>query len=298
MDFLLAILFILFVVLIGIIPFFLLYGLSDFTRFLLLNVFGYRKKVVKDNLLKSFPQKSEKEINTLIRCFYKNLSDVLIEGIKAFSMTKKQVKNRHKVLNPEVAQRFLEKGQSIIVLTAHYTNWEWGTMSGGLYFENKNIALYKPLNNKWVDRYVRRSRSKYGTELASIFKTIETFEKNKDSGVIFILAADQSPSKSNRAQWVDFLGRDTAFLYGPEKYARKYNLPVFYIDIQRKKRGFYELSFSLMTDKPASLPDGHITKMYANKLEEIIQSKPENWLWSHRRWKLHKPESDKKVIRS
>ena len=291
MNFLLFILFILFVIIIGIIPFFLLYGLSDFTRVMLYYVFGYRKKVVVENLTKSFPDKSTKEITKLTRKFYKNLSDVLIEGIKAFSMNKKQVRNRHKVMNAEIADKYLDKGQSIIALPSHYTNWEWGTMSGGLFFKNKNIALYKPLNNKWVDRFVRWSRSKYGTELASIYKTIETFEKNKDHNSIFILAADQSPSKSNRAVWVDFLGRETAFLYGPEKYAKKYDLPVLFVDIQRVKRGHYELTFSVITDHPGDMPDGEITRLYAQKLEEVILNKPENWLWSHRRWKLKKEDS-------
>ncbi len=286
MDLLLAILFILFVVLIGIIPFFLLYLLSDFVQLLLFYVFGYRRKVVEDNLRKSFPDKPEAEIRRLMIKFYKNLSDVLIEGIKAFTMAPRQVLKRHKVINPEILDSYFEQGKSIMALPAHFTNWEWGTMSGGLQLNHKNIALYKPLNNKWVDRFVRWSRSKYGTELASIFKTVETFEKNKDNTVIYILAADQSPSKSNRSFWVDFLGRETAFLLGPERYAKKYDLPVFFVDIQRVSRGHYELTLTLLTDQPKELPEGKIVSMYAQKLEQAILAKPENWLWSHRRWKL------------
>lgn len=273
-------------VLIGLIPFFLLYPISDFVSFLLLHVFRYRRDVVEDNIKKSFPEMDQKEVRKIVHHFYRNLSDILLEGIKAFTMTRKQIVKRHKVVNPEVLHPYFEKGMSIISLPSHYTNWEWGSMSGSLQLEHKNIALYKPLNNKWVDRFTRWSRSKYGTELASIYKTIETFERNKSEQVIYILASDQSPSQGNRAKWVRFLGRDTAFLFGPEKYARRYQYPVFFVDIHRIKRGYYELTLSLISDDPQQLPEGEIIRRYAASLERAIQKKPENWLWSHRRWKL------------
>jgi len=286
MNFLLAVLFILFVFLVGLIPFFLLYIFSDFVRFILLNVFRYRKAVVEENLSKSFPDLDEKELSFLVKKFYTNLTDILLEGIKAFTMTRKQVIKRHKVINIQDIKEYFDKGVSIVAVAAHYTNWEWGSMSGGLQLHHKTIALYKPLNNPWVDRFVRYSRSKYGTELASIFKTIQTFEENKDQPVVYILASDQSPTRSNRIEWLNFLGRETAFLYGPEKYARKYNYPVFYVDIQRKKRGYYELELKLIAENPRELPGGEIIRRYANELENAIIKNPENWLWSHRRWKL------------
>jgi KDO2-lipid IV(A) lauroyltransferase len=286
MNFFLAVLFILFIFLVGLIPFFLLYGFSDFIRFLLLHVFHYRKTVVEENLRKSFPGLNNQELSILVKKFYTNLTDILLEGIKAFTMTRKQIIKRHKVINPEVFKGYFQKGISIIAVPAHFTNWEWGSMSGGLQLQQKTIAIYKPLSNPWVDRFVRYSRSKYGTELASIFKTTLTFEENKDKPVVYILAADQSPTRSNRIEWLNFLGRETAFLYGPEKYARKYNYPVFYVDIQRKKRGFYELELKLITENPRELSGGEIIRRYAHELETAILKNPENWLWSHRRWKL------------
>ncbi|MBN2173791.1 MAG: lysophospholipid acyltransferase family protein [Bacteroidales bacterium] len=286
MNLLLAFLFILFVFLVGLIPFMMLYLFSDFVGFLLLKIFGYRKQVVEDNLKKSFPDKSKDEISKLLKKFYSNLSDVLIEGIKSFTMTRKQIVNRHKVINPEVLKGYFEKRISIIAVPAHYNNWEWGSLSGGLQLQHKAIALYKPLNNPLVDRFVRYSRSKFGTELTSIYKTTQKFEENKNQPVVYILAADQSPTRSNRVEWVNFLGRETAFLYGPEKYARKYNYPVLYVDIQRRRRGFYELELKWIAENPRELPGGEIIRRYAGELEKAILKKPENWLWSHRRWKL------------
>jgi KDO2-lipid IV(A) lauroyltransferase len=100
------------------------------------------------------------------------------------------------------------------------------------------------------------------------------------------MAADQSPRNKEKAIWVDFLGRDTAFLHGPEKYAMQYNYPVFYADIKQVKRGYYTLYLSILADDPASLSEGEITKRFAAKLESIILEDPGNWLWSHKRWKL------------
>lgn len=285
MNFILAILFIFFVVLIGIIPFFLLYGVSDFIRFFLFKVFKYRRTVVETNLRESFPDRSEKEIQELVSKFYTNLSDVLIEGIKAFTMTHKQVIKRHHVVNPEVVDPLTEAQRSFIAVPCHYGNWEWGSMSGSLQLPQQNVVFYKPLNNKWVDKFVRWSRAKYRSNLVSVYKTARVFQQYAPNNSVFIMASDQSPSNIRKAIWVKFLGRDTAFLHGPEVYARKFNLPVVFVDIQRIKRGFYELELSLITDNPSELNEGEITQRYAKKLETAILNKPENWLWSHRRWK-------------
>jgi len=274
-----------FIYLLWLIPFRLLYILSDFVAYVLFTI-GYRKAVVVDNLTKCFPELSKKEITHTTKLFYKNLADVLVEGIKSFTMSSKQIKERHKVLNPEICDSFIAEGKSIIFVPCHYGNWEWGSMSSGLYFPLNVIVFYTPLSNRYMDKYVKKSRAKFGTLLTSNKETSKTFDKNSTSISGYIMAADQSPSSTKNAVWVNFLGRRTAFLHGPEKYARNYNFPVIYVDIQRIKRGYYELELSIISDVHENLAEGEITTMYAQKLEEAIRNKPENWLWSHRRWKL------------
>lgn len=265
-----------------------MYILSDLVAFVLFNI-GYRKEVVVDNLTKCFPEMSEKELKKTTKLFYKNLADVLVEGIKSFSMSSKQIKERHKVMNPEICDSFIAEGKSIIFVPCHYGNWEWGSMSSGLYFPLNVIVFYTPLSNKYMDKYAKKSRAKFGTLLTSNKETSKSFENNSSSTSGYIMAADQSPSSAKNAVWVNFLGRKTAFLHGPEKYARNYNFPVVFVDIQRVKRGYYELELSLISDFPKKLAGGEITKIYAKKLEKAIRNKPENWLWSHRRWKLKEP---------
>lgn len=272
----------------GLIPFFILYPLSDFVSIVLYRVIGYRKNVVKDNLSRSFPQLDKKSLRRLEKLSYKNLSDVLLEGIKGFTMTRNQILKHHKVINPEVLDPFKAAGRTVITLPTHYGNWEWGSLSPGLYIKDfKIVAFYKPLTNPYADRFVRKNRSRTGTMLASIYKTNATFDELKNEMTAYIMAADQSPSNTKNVIWVDFLGRKTAFLHGPEKYASRYNFPVFFVDIQRVKRGYYELELILLSENPAELEHGELTRRYARKLEEAILKQPENWLWSHRRWKLN-----------
>jgi KDO2-lipid IV(A) lauroyltransferase len=168
----------------------------------------------------------------------------------------------------------------------HYNNWEWGSLAAAKQLKHNIVALYKPLSNKLIDQYAIKIRARYGTELASIFKTSLTFEENLNKTTLFLLVADQSPSNERKAYWINFLGRNTAFLHGPETHAKKNNLPVFFIDIQRVKRGFYTVEIVLLADNPAVLDDGEITHRYAKALEEQILKNPKNWLWTHRRWKL------------
>lgn len=271
----------------GLIPFFILYPLSDLVSFVLYSIVGYRKNVVRDNLERSFPHLNKKSLRRLEKLSYKNLSDVLLEGIKGFTMTRGQIRRRHFVVNPEILDTYKAAGRTIITLPSHYGNWEWGSLSPGLFIKDfKIVAFYKPLTNPYADRFVRKNRSRTGTMLASIYKTNATFDSLKNELSAYIMASDQSPSNSKNAVWVNFLGRETAFLHGPEKYATRYNFPVFFVDIQRVKRGYYQLELVLLTDNPAELEPGEITRRYAGKLEEAILRKPENWLWSHRRWKL------------
>ena len=271
----------------GLIPFFILYPLSNLVSFVLYRIVGYRKSVVRENLSRSFPQFDTKILRRLERLSYKNLSDVLLEGIKGFTMTRGQIRRRHFVVNPEILDPFKAEGRTVISLPSHYGNWEWGSLSPGLFIKDyKIVAFYKPLTNPYADRFVRKNRSRTGTMLASIYKTNATFDSLKNERSAYIMAADQSPSNAKNVVWVNFLGIETAFLHGPEKYATKYNYPVFFVDIQRIKRGFYRLELSLLSDNPAELEPGEITRRYAGKLEEAILKKPENWLWSHRRWKL------------
>ena len=283
-----ALLFFLAVIFVFLLPVPLLYAFSDLLRFVAYRILAYRRDLVRKNLKGSFPGITEEELKRLTYLFYKNLADILMEGIWAFTITRKKVVDRFKIINPEVIKPYSDSGQSIIGVTGHYANWEWGSLSASLQTDFKVIAFYKPINNRYIDRFVRWSRSRFGTTLSAIHDTSLTFEKYRNDNALFLMAADQGmPEKfSKKAYWIHFLNHNIPFLHGMEKHARINNLPVIFINIQRIRRGYYTVELSRLTAAPIELEEGVLTEMYARKLESIIKEKPQNWLWSHNRFKL------------
>jgi KDO2-lipid IV(A) lauroyltransferase len=275
----------LFIFLFWITPFWVLYIFSDFLFFLFYHILGYRKKVVLENLKNSFPQKSDSELKEIVKGFYKNLSDIIVESLKGLSMSKKELLKRYKVINSEVADKYHEQNKSVIAIASHYCNWEWGVLCLSLQFKHKSVGLYKPMSNKYIDNHIKKRRAAWGMNLVSIYETAQYIEKTDLENSIYFMISDQSPSDYNKAYWIDFLNQDTACLHGPEKYAKLYDLPVLYGSVERIKRGYYEFSVLNVESNPKEKSQGEITQAYMKVLEKIILKRPENWLWSHKRWK-------------
>lgn len=266
------------------ISFNVLYKVADFTEWLLYSVFKYRKNIVLHQLRASFPQKPEEEILKIARASYTNLADIILESIKGFTMSESEFRKRYIFTNPEVSISIRQDVVSTIHIGAHYGNWEWGAISYPLWFPAPVLGFYKPLSNPYIEEYGRKKRGRFSMLLISIGDTSKAFSQYGNSGATYVFASDQS-TWSDKAHWVTFLGQDTACPPGADKYASQLKCPVFFTDIQRVKRGYYEVTQIMLTDGEEQLTEGEITKRYMKKLEEIIIKKPENWLWSHKRWK-------------
>jgi len=273
----------------SLIPFWLLYILSDGLRILFQYILKYRYKVISTNIRNSFPDKEEKEIKRLISGAYKNLCDVTLEGIKGFTITEDILEIRYKVRNPEVLLPFYEAGREVILTAGHYGNWEWG-LTLGCWFEHLAIGVYQPMSNPLINEYIERSRTRTNMVLLRKRETFKYLETTPPKPRCIILIADQSPTNQKSMVWMDFLNQDTAFAAGPEQLAVKYNMPVVFAEVERMKRGYYELTIHVLTDEPTKLKEEELTKRFAEKIESIIVKKPENWLWSHRRWKRKRHE--------
>jgi len=273
------------VALFAITPYWKLYLLSDFMYFILFHVFGYRKKVVFSNLQKAFPSKPEAELKKLCKKFYRHLSDITLESIKGMSISEKTLKKRYVVKNFEVANKYFEQGKSVLCLTSHYGNWEYGILATDQAIMHQAIALYLPLTNKYSENYGVKRRKRFGMKMVAVQETKSIFNPPPPSPVAIIMAADQSPSNLERAIWTNFLGIETACIHGPEGYAKKTGMPVLYMKISKPKRGYYTLEFEELIKNPHICEPNEITKIYFERLERDILDKPEYWLWSHRRWK-------------
>ena len=269
---------------ISLLPYPILYLISDFLFLMMYRLISYRKKVVFTNLKNSFPKKSDQELNIIMAEFYRHLCDIIMESMKGFTISEKQLRKRLVIKNPEFSNYFADKGQSIIFVGGHYNNWEICAQAFSMYSNHECIGIYKPLSNKFINDKIYTSRSKYGLNLVSMKQTKKSFEDSgKPKAIVF--GSDQNPSNPNRAHWVNFLHQDTAVLFGVEKYAKEYNWPVVFVSISKVKRGHYQVEYSLITDKPTEQPHGKITEDFTKILEQDIINQPQYWLWSHKRWK-------------
>ena len=271
-------------------PYSWVYRIADFLAFVLRRVVGYRRNVIYDQLTKSFPEKSAEDIEKIARDSYQNLADILVESIKGMSQSREEFLKRYIFRNPVVSEKYTTAGRPVVHAAAHYTNWEWGAVSYPLWFSSPVYGFYKPLKNKRMESYGRRLRGIFGINLIPIKQTSGVFDENGDNPAVYVFVADQSTYSQN-AHWVDFLGQDTACPQGVGKYGHRLNCPVIYVEMNRVRHGFYEIHLvELLPDHHHMAPE-KITEKYMNHLESIIRRAPENWLWSHKRWKKKRQQN-------
>jgi KDO2-lipid IV(A) lauroyltransferase len=275
---------------ITLLPFRALYVISDFLFLFLYYFPGYRKGVVMNNLKNAFPEKSDAERAVIGRKFYRHLADIFIETLKQQHLSVKEHKKRFITENPEVLERLYSEGKDVVAVFGHYNNWEY-TSIFPLMFKYVFIPVYRPLKNKYFDKYLLNIRERYGSILTPGPMVIrEILKQRKENRRSFTsLLTDQIPAKGDIHYWTQFLNQDTPVYLGAEKIAAKYGMAVVFLNYRKVKRGHYSLKFEVLFENAAGLPEYTVTEAHVKRLEEIIREAPEYWIWSHRRWK-HKRE--------
>ncbi len=273
-------------------PFWVIYRLADLFYVFLYYIYEYRRKVVQENLTRSFPEKSPEEIKKITKKYYRHLSDVGLETIKFYRMTEKQIQDRLKINNLDLYEEYGQKGQSIIVFAMHYNNWEWSHYMQKL-IKAQLLVVYNPVKkNKKLERFILDTRERFGAISVpvnhAVRKVIEYNGSERPGNLM--LAADQTP-KAYSQFWTTFLNQETAFFIVPAKIAIKTNQPIIMHYTRKIARGRYEVFHSKLIENPVDYTPEEIMKAYAIRLEEIIKTEPEYWLWSHRRWKHKLPSN-------
>lgn len=281
----------------AILPMRLLYLLSDLFYLFIYKVAGYRVKVVRRNLEASFPEKSVKELRELEQKFYHHFADYVVETMKLGHISLEELQRRALLRNPEVVDRLMEKGHTcIILLMGHYGNWEWFSGSTSRFEDSRIYQIYRPLTNLAFDRlfiHLRTQFGSFGMKKNDTVREIIQLKKEKTRCVV-IFIADQTPSRNNLHYWTDFLNQDTSFLTGAERIARKLDLPVAFLDVKQVKRGYYTTDIELLTEHAKDTPEFWITEQYARRMERTIRRNPENYLWTHKRWKYNRNDAQPK----
>lgn len=278
-------LFYLFFYLISLIPWRLLYVLSDGLAFILQYLLQYRLSVIKQNLAIAFPNKSLTERHQITKEFYQQFTDSFFETIKLLSVSDKTFKKRFSS-NVEVLNNLYKTGQNVQIMAGHFFNWEFANWGVAKYGDYPFIAVYMPLSNAYFNKLILDMRSRYGSILIPATNFKNQFHKYATDGrYALALAADQNPGNPMSAYWVSFFGQLTPFVKGPEKGAKLNNTAQVFVHFYRVKRGFYHMEYEVMTTSPNYFKDGQLTALYVKVLEEKIKKYPANYLWSHRRWR-------------
>lgn len=276
-----------FVWLITWLPLRVLYLLSDFCFLIVYYVVGYRKKVVRRNISNSFPDKTDKELKRIERRFYRYFCDLFVESIKLMHISPKQMNRRMRYINGEIIAEQYAKGKSVMLMTSHYGNWEWTSTFSMFYPDKPVYQIYRRLKNKGFDQFMYQLRTRFGAKNIEKNNTLRTMVRlRQDSQLgMFGMLSDQTPSWNNIHYWTDFLHQDTPMITGTESLARKFDYPVVYISVTRRKRGYYDCELIPISLEPKQTKEFEITETYARMLEDSINRAPEYWLWTHKRWK-------------
>ena len=270
----------------SILPMPILYFVSDLVFILVYYIIGYRKKVVQENLMLVFPEKSDKEIKSITYKFYHHLCDMILESIKSLSISEAELKKRYVFTNIEEIHKIEKMNRSIILMLGHYASWEWVFILQK-FINHKGYAIYKRIENKYFDRLVKRIRAKYDTHLIPTKETVHQMSAIKESGELTIngFASDQSAKHWKAKHWQEFMGIKVPIITGAEMLAKDLDMAVLFLAVKKVKRGHYEATFKTIALNPNEHADFEITDQFLKLVEEQITEEPAYYLWTHKRWK-------------
>ncbi|MDW7694558.1 lysophospholipid acyltransferase family protein [Flammeovirgaceae bacterium SG7u.111] len=277
--------------LVSFLPLSVLYVFSDMLYFMAYYILKYRREVVNENLKDSFPEKNEGELKLIEKKFYKHFCDVLFEALKTLTISKKEIQKRVQLKNPELIDYYYKSKQNMLLYAAHFGNWEWQALFP--LFLNDKLQLttfYQQLSNKYFDELMVKIRSRFGVMCVESKQGYKTLLRLTQQNVVSLscMIGDQSPGRNSAMHWTSFLNRETAFLVGPDRMAKKSRQVTIFPAFRKVRRGCYEVFFKIVEDFSEPTKGEEIIDKYARVLEESIKESPELWLWSHKRWKLQR----------
>jgi Kdo2-lipid IVA lauroyltransferase/acyltransferase len=268
-------------------PLRVLYGFSDFLFFVTYHVMGYRKKIVRGNLERSFPLKNARELKQIQKQFYHNLCDYGVETLKLLTISREELNRRMVFKNPELLNDFAKKNQSVIILASHQFNWEWLLAAGCFSLPMQVDFVYQAQTNNFFNDFSLACRTRFGGRPIIRENVARELIMRRGLGSRAIaIVADQFPGQGqDKRYWTQFLNQNTAFFQGLERLAELTQFPAFFFSVKKIKRGYYEATGELISLPPYDRADHAMLERYAGRIEHQLMAFPSNWLWTHNRWK-------------
>lgn len=279
-------------------PLAVLHGLAGIIYLLLRYVVRYRWRVVLENLRNSFPDKSAAEVKRIGHRFYWHFAQVVVEILKLAAISPAELRRRLRFVNPELMTRHFAENRLVLSLGSHRGNWEWILSGAALEFPGRAAGVYKPLTNKFFEYFMRRLRTRLGADAVPMLATLRYLVQHRGEGRTLSLLTDQAAGPDDRPYWTDFLHQDAGFYTSADRLAQQLDCAVLYVGIRRVRRGYYEVKFTELPDgravaagaqAPSEAQRYPATEAFIRLLEADIRATPEQYLWTHRRWK-HKRE--------
>jgi KDO2-lipid IV(A) lauroyltransferase len=250
----------------------------------------WRRRLATDNLARAFPELSAEARAAILKQSYRNLSDLVAEIIWSYGATPEQIRERVTVENPEVVLERTRAGQSVLLMTAHFCNWEWQVLAGNTWLDKPMSPVYKPQRVAAIDRFMRDARGRFGGTPIPHTKLTRELLRRRSETHVYALVADQTPTHDELKYWTSFLHQDSAFFVGADAIARILKAVVVFVEMRRVRRGHYSMRVSVIAEPPYERSRGtEVTERYVRALEAEIRSSPADWLWIHRKWKYPKP---------
>ena len=272
-------------------PYRVLHGIAAILAFIAGDLVGYRKSVIRSNIARSFPGKSLKWKRQVEHRYYRHFADITVESVKHFTISELESKGRMRHVGVALLRPYFDAGKSVLIAGGHMNNWELYALTAHRALSHDVMAIYKRLSDPEMDQAMRVSRERFGLKMVPTLAAKDWMETHQGEGrpKAIVMGFDQSPADPRKAYWTKFLEQETAWYFGLEKFARDYGLPVFYGHIRKESRGVYRTDYELLVDDPHSLPAGAIIDRAIRSLERDIHENPDQWLWSHKRWKHNRP---------
>lgn len=275
-----------FVLLISRLPLKVLYVVSDFIFFIVYTVLGYRKQVVLENLRNSFPEKTEEELHDIRRKFFRNFSDYLVEMLKSFTISSTELRVRVQHINQDVFHEAYKEGKNVILLTGHVFNWEWFNALATIVPQNNCFPVYRRMQNAFWEEKIRTIRSSFGNHALEAEDVVRHILRNPNDGdSVYMFVADQSPHVTEVNYALDFLNQKTPAFIGYDKLATRMDLIFVYCDMKKVKRGYYQVNYYRILPDGEKFRKSEAVQKFHKMLENTIRKRPDNYLWSHRKWK-------------
>ena len=267
-------------------PLRVLYWLSDFIFVILYFVVGYRKKVVFQNLKNSFPEKSDSELKIIRKKFYHNFCDYLVETLKSFTITSHELRVRVQYLNQDIFHEAKAENKNVILLAGHIFNWEWFNAFATVVPQEKSFPVYRKVQSSFWEQKVKEIRNRFGNHALEAKEVIRHIFKNANDGnSVYMFVADQTPHVSEVTYGLNFLHQKTPAFVGYDKLSTRMDLAFVYCEMKKVKRGYYQINSYRIEPDGEKFEEYEVVRKFHKMLETTINKRPDNYLWSHRRWK-------------